>query len=51
MVAFALRADGWYLRQDIIWCLSGGTVVYAKTQKGEMPTTIKDIARLDPSTV
>jgi len=20
MVAFALRADGWYLRQDIIWC-------------------------------
>src|SRR6056297_2322586 len=24
MVAFALRADGWYLRQDIVWCLSGG---------------------------
>jgi DNA modification methylase len=20
MLAFALRADGWYLRQDIIWC-------------------------------
>lgn len=51
MCAFALRADGWYLRQDIIWCLSGGTRVYAKTQKGEMPTTIKDIARLDPSTI
>jgi len=50
-VAFALQADGWWLRQDIIWCLSGGTVVYAKTQKGEMPTTIKDLARLDPSTV
>jgi len=50
-VAFALQANGWYLRQDIIWCLSGGTYVYAKTQKGEMPTTIKDIARLDPSTV
>lgn len=51
MVAFALRADGWYLRQDIIWCLSGGTRVYARTQKGEMPTTIKDIARLNPATV
>ena len=50
-VAFALQADGWYLRQDIIWCLSGGTRVYARTQKGEMPTTIKDIARLDPATV
>lgn len=51
MLAFALRADGWYLRQDIVWCLSGGTRVYARTQKGEMPTTIKDIARLDPATV
>ena len=51
MVAFALRTDGWYLRQDIIWCLSGGTRVYVKTQKGEMPMTIKDLVRLDPSTV
>lgn len=50
-VAFALQADGWYLRSDIIWCLSGGTRVYARTQKGEMPTTIKDLVRLDPSTV
>jgi len=52
-VAFALQADGWYLRQDIIWhkCLSGGTRVYAKTQKGEMPTTIKDLVRLNPSSV
>jgi DNA modification methylase/intein/homing endonuclease len=50
-VAFALQADGWYLRQDIIWCLSGGTLVYAKTQKGEMPMTVKDMARLDPTTV
>jgi DNA modification methylase len=24
LVAFALRADGWYLRSEIIWCLSGG---------------------------
>jgi DNA modification methylase len=53
MVSFALRDAGWYLRSDIIWhkCLSGGTRVYAKTQKGEMPTTIKDLVRLDPATV
>jgi DNA modification methylase len=50
-VALALQADGWYLRSDIIWCLSGGTWVYAKTQKGEMPMTVKDMARLDPATV
>ncbi|NBB87043.1 MAG: hypothetical protein GVY12_12625, partial [Bacteroidetes bacterium] len=50
-VALALQADGWWLRSDIIWCLSGGTKVYARTQKGEMPTTIKDLVRLDPSTV
>jgi len=50
-VAFALQQDGWWLRSDIIWCLSGGTRVYAKTQKGEAPMTIKDLVRLDPSTV
>lgn len=50
-LAFALRADGWYLRQDIIWCLSGGTWVYARTQKGDMPMTIKDLSRLKPDTV
>lgn len=41
----------WYLRSDMIWCLSGGVKVYARTQKGDMPTTIKDMARLDPLTV
>jgi hypothetical protein len=51
MAAFALRADGWYLRQDIIWCLSGGTYLYARTQKGDYPMMVRDIARLDPSTV
>jgi DNA modification methylase len=50
-VAFALQADGWYLRQDIIWCLSGGTWLYVRTQKGDMPMTVKDVARLDPTTV
>jgi DNA modification methylase len=24
MLAFAMRADGWYLRQEIIWCKSNG---------------------------
>lgn len=53
LVAFALRADGWYLRSDIIWhkCLSGGAIVYAKTVKGEMPMTVKDLVRLPPETV
>jgi DNA modification methylase len=51
MVAFALQADGWYLRSDIIWCLSGGTWLYARTQKGDMPIMVRDMTRLDPSTV
>jgi len=50
-VAIALQADGWYLRQDIIWCLSGGTYIYVKTQKGEMPMMIRDLSRLDLKTV
>ena len=50
-LALALQADGWYLRADIIWCLSGGTRVYAKSQKGVMPMTVKDLARLKPGTV
>jgi len=52
-LALALQADGWFVRMDCIWhkCLSGGTVVWAKTQKGVMPSTIKDLARLKPETV
>ena len=53
-VALALQADGWILRSDIPWvkrCLSGGTIVYARTQKGEMPITVKDLVRLRPETV
>jgi len=50
-VAFALQAAGWYLRQDIIWCLSGGAAVYARTQKGDMPVMVKDLVRLRPETV
>lgn len=50
-VALALQADGWYLRAEIVWCMSGGTWVYARTQKGDMPIMIRDIARLKPETV
>lgn len=35
----------------MIWCLSGGTKLYVKTKKGVSISTIKDIVRLDPSTV
>ena len=31
-MAFALQDDGWVLRSDIVWCLSGGTYVWARTQ-------------------
>ncbi len=50
-VAFALRRDGWWLRSDVIWCLSGGTWVYTRTQKGDMPMMVRNMARLDPATV
>ena len=50
-LAFALQDDGWFLRSDIIWCLSGGAWVYARTQKGDMPVMVKDLVRLDPRTV
>jgi DNA modification methylase len=51
-VAFALQADGWYLRSDIIWCLSGGTWLYVQTDKsGECLMTVKDLYRLKQSWV
>jgi hypothetical protein len=46
-----LFEEGFYLRQDIIWCLSGGTWLYTRTQKGDMPMMIRDMARLNPATV
>jgi hypothetical protein len=53
-VAMALQADGWYLRSQIPWlkrnCLSGGARVYVRCQKGDMPMTVKDLARLDSKT-
>ncbi len=49
------QTGGWWIRSDIIWhkpnCLAGSTRVYAQTQKGEMPMMVKDMVRLNPSTV
>lgn len=46
-VAFALQADGWYLRSDIIWCLSGGTWIYVWTEdSSECLMTVKDLYRI-----
>ncbi len=46
---------GYILRNEIVWfkrnCLSSGTLLYAKTQKGVMPANIRDLSRLDPKTV
>lgn len=50
-LAFALQADGWYLRQDIIWCLSGGTWLYARTPNKSGPMMLKDLVRLAPDRV
>jgi DNA modification methylase len=51
----AMQDSGWFVRSKMPWvkrnCLSGGTRVYVRSQKGDMPMTIKDLARLDPSTV
>lgn len=46
-VALALQADGWYLRQDVIWCLSGGTWLYVRGKKGEGLIQLHDLARDD----
>ena len=50
-VAIALQDDGWILRNDIIWCLAGSTRLYARTQKGDGPHNLRDLAQLDPATV
>ena len=36
---------GLILRRDIIWCLSGGARVYARTPTGDRPLMLRDIAR------
>lgn len=36
---------GWIVRQDIVWCLSGGTKVYARTPTGARPIMLRDLHR------
>ena len=38
-VALALQADGWWLRSDIIWCLSGGGVALRQDAEGHPDRT------------
>lgn len=46
-VAIALQDDGWWVRQDNVWCLSGGTNVYAKTVGHDVIlTSVKDLYRI-----
>lgn len=49
--ALMFMEAGFNLHDTMIWCLSGGEYLYVKTQKCITPMTIKDMVRLDPSTV
>lgn len=42
---------GLNLNDTMVWCLSGGEYVYAKTQKAIGPMMLKDVVRLEPNTV
>lgn len=46
-LAKALRDDDWYLRDDVIWCLSGGVYIWVKTKKGVMPIMVRELARMN----
>ena len=50
-VALALQADGWLLRSEVVWCLSGGTRVYVRTSEWERPVQLKDLVRMNPARV
>ena len=50
-VALALIERGWILRNKVVWCLAGSTRIYARTQEGDGPHELRDLVRLDPSTV
>ncbi len=46
-LAIALQDDGWWVRQDNVWCLSGGTLLYIKTPTYEGPMSLREMTRLD----
>ncbi len=43
--AFAMQDDGWWLRNDIIWCLGQNTDIYVKSESGIKCMIIKDLYR------
>lgn len=49
--ALYFRNIGFKINDTMIWCLSGGTRLYVKAQKGVSVMTIKDMVRLDPNTI
>lgn len=49
--ALYFRDIGFKINDTMIWCLSGGTRLYVKSQKGVSVMTIKDMVRLDPKTI
>lgn len=50
-LALALQADGWWLRDEIVWCLSPSTILYVKSDRGVGPMSVRDMVRLDPAAV
>lgn len=44
-LAFALQDRGWYLRSEVIWCLSGGAWLYVRCAGGDRPIMVKDLVR------
>ena len=48
--AFALQDAGWWLRNDIVWCLSGDAWVYARINGDARPYLVEHLASLNPST-
>jgi DNA modification methylase len=48
-----LQDLGFWILNDVCWikCLAGTTQLYARLPSGDRPSTVKDLARLDPSTV
>lgn len=52
-IAAHLQSLGMVVKRQLMWrkCLAGSTRIYARTQKGDAPAMLKDLVRLDPSTV
>jgi hypothetical protein len=50
LVAHLLLDMGYAVKRPLTWvkCLSGSTRVYARTKKGDLPITVKDLVRCDP---